>query len=112
MIAWRVTKETEPLRDLMALMTSMKEEHRIRVEPAVMVKALRQARARLDQLSPDRLSEAQRNMLRSEIGAIQAQGAWLLGEAPDHRFEQSKTTMVKAVSAYLKRWRALRRTGS
>ncbi len=104
-------EDIEPLRDIMALMTSMREEHRVRAEPAVMVKALKQARVRLDQLSPDRLSDAQRNMLRSEIAAIQAQGAWLLGEAPDHRFEQSKTTMVKAVSAYLKRWRAMRRTG-
>ena len=104
-------KDLEPLRDLMALMTDLREEHRIKVEPAAMVKSLRNARAKLDKLSPERLSDTQRSALRSEIGAIQAQAAWLLGEAPDHRFEQSKTTMVKAVSAYLKRWRAMRGRG-
>lgn len=94
------------LQDLIEVMRLLREEQREAEKPAVMLQRIRRARQQMDRLSPDRLTEAQRSTLRSEVAAIQAQANHLLGENPEHRIEQSKTTMVKAVSGYLKRWRA------
>lgn len=99
----------ESARDLLRAISQLREEHRERVKPAAMIKRVRDIRARMDQLDPSRLSPKQQSVLRGEIAAIQAQAAYLLGEHPETRFEQQKTTMVKAVSAYLRRWREIRR---
>ncbi len=98
-------KDTDALSDLIEVMNTIREEQREAEKPAVMLQRMRRARAQMDRLTPERLDPAQRNALRSEVAAIQAQAAFLLGEAPEHRFEQRKTTMVKAVSGYLRRWR-------
>ena len=97
--------DTDALRDLIEVMSTIREEQREAEKPAVMLQRVRRARAQMDRLTPERLDASQRNALRSEVAAIQAQAAYLLGEAPEHRFEQRKTTMVKAVSGYLRRWR-------
>lgn len=94
------------LHDLIEVMRVLREEQREAERPAVMLQRIRRARQQMDRLSPERLTPEQRNILRSEVAAIQAQANHLLGEHPDNRFEQRKTTMVKAVSGYLKRWRA------
>jgi len=99
-------EDDSALRDLIEVMRVLREEQREAEKPAAMLQRIRRARHLMDRLSPERLTDAQRSMLRSEVAAIQAQANHLLGENPDHRFEQSKTTMVKAVSGYLKRWRA------
>lgn len=98
--------EDGALRDLVEVMRVLREEQREAEKPAVMLQRIRRARQQMDRLTPDRLTPEQRSILRSEVAAIQAQANHLLGEHPDHRIEQSKTTMVKAVSGYLKRWRA------
>ncbi len=97
--------DTDALRDLTEVMHTIREEQREAEKPAVMLQRVRRARAQMDRLTPERLTAGQRNALRSEVAAIQAQAAYLLGEAPEHRFEQRKTTMVRAVSGYLRRWR-------
>jgi len=94
------------LRDLIEVMQLLREEQREAERPAVMLQRVRRARQQMDRLNPDRLTPEQCNILRSEVAAIQAQANHLLGESPEHRFEQRKTTMVKAMSGYLKRWRA------
>ncbi|MGY6535329.1 MAG: hypothetical protein ACXIVG_08300 [Pararhodobacter sp.] len=98
-------KDTDVLHDLIDVMNTIREEQREAEKPTVMLQRVRRARAQMDRLTPERLTQEQRSVLRSEVAAIQAQAAYLLGEAPEHRFEQRKTTMVKAVSGYLRRWR-------
>ncbi|MCC5970164.1 MAG: hypothetical protein JJU15_09450 [Pararhodobacter sp.] len=93
------------LRDLIEVMRILREEQREAEKPAVMLQRMRRTRQQMDRLSPERLTQEQRNALRSEVAAIQAQANYLLGEAAEHRFEQRKTTMVKAMSRYMKRWR-------
>lgn len=97
------------VQDLLDIMARVQEEHRERQQPNIMLRRIQDIRKRMDRLDPARLNEAQQRQLRGEIAAIQAQAAYLLGEHPETRFEQSKTTMVKAVSTYLRRWRAQRR---
>ncbi len=99
-------EDDSALRDLIEVMRVVREEQREAEKPAVMLQRIRRARQQMDRLSPERLTPEQRSILRSEVAAIQAQANHLLGEHPDNRFEQSKTTMVKAMSGYLKRWRA------
>lgn len=94
------------LRDLIEVMRVVREEQREAEKPAVMLQRVRRARQQMDRLTPERLTQEQRSILRSEVAAIQAQANHLLGEDPENRFEQRKTTMVKAMSGYLKRWRA------
>lgn len=94
------------LRDLIEIMRVLREEQREAEKPALMLQRIRRARHQMDRLSPERLTPEQRSILRSEVAAIQAQASHLLGENPEHRFEQRKTTVVKAVSGYLRRWRA------
>ena len=96
------------LRDLIEVMQTLRDEQREAEKPAMMLQRIRRARQQMDRLAPDRLNEAQRNTLRGEVAAIMAQANHLLGETSEHRFEQRKTTMVKAVSGYLRRWRAQR----
>ena len=86
-------------------MATVQEEHREREKPGVALKRIQQLRRRLDQLDPDQLAPRQQRQLRSEIAAIQAQAAYLLGENPETRFEQRKTGVVKAVSNYMRRMR-------
>lgn len=96
-------------RDLLDAMSRVSEEHRERAQPRIMLRRIQDLRKRMDQLDPDRLNEAQQRRLRGEVAAIHAQAAYLLRDSPDTRFEQQKTGMVKMVSAYLRRWRAMRR---
>lgn len=98
-------KDTDVLRDLFEVINIIHDEQREAAKPTVMLQRVRRARLQMDRLTPERLTPNQRSTLRSEVAAIQAQAAFLLGEAPEHRFEQRKTTMVKAVSGYLRRWR-------
>ena len=91
---------------LLSAMAAVQEEHRERAKPGIALRRIQQLRRRLDQLAPERLDPRQQRQLRSEVAAIQAQAAYLLGESPETRFEQRKTGMVKAVSAYMRRWRA------
>lgn len=98
-------KDIDALRDLIEVIQTIQAEQQEAEKPTVMLQRVRRARAQMDRLTPERLTPEQRSTLRSEVAAIQAQAAYLLGEAPEHRFEQRKTTMVKAVSGYLRRWR-------
>ncbi len=93
------------LEALMTAMSNLQEEHREREKPGVALKRIQQLRWRLDQLEPGHLAPRQKRQLRSEIAAIQAQAAYLLGESPETRFEQRKTGLVKAVSGVVRRWR-------
>ena len=100
--------DKQALKDLIEVMEAVQEEQREAARPVMMMRRIRGLRSIMDGLSPERLNTEQRNALRSEVAAIDAQARYLLGEAAEHRFEQSKTTMVKAVSRYLHRWRQAR----
>lgn len=95
----------EALDALLTAMAGLQEEHREREKPGVALKRIQQLRRRLDQLEPAHLAPRQQRQLRSEVAAIQAQAAYLLGENPETRFEQRKTGVVKAVSNYMRRRR-------
>ena len=93
------------LEELLEIIAALEEEHREHRRPAVVLQRIKGVRRRLDRLDPARLDHDQQRVLRSELAAIQAQAAYLLGEHPETRFEQRKTGLVKALSGVWRRWR-------
>lgn len=93
------------LEELLEIMDVIEEEHREHKRPAAVLQRIKGVRRRLDRLDPAQLDGDQQRVLRSELAAIQAQAAFLLGEHPETRFEQRKTGLVKALSGVWRRWR-------
>lgn len=98
-------EDVAPLRDLLEVMRVLREELAEAARPDTALQRIRQTRHHLHRLTPDRLSDEQRSALRGEMAALLAQTNYLLGVTDQSAYEQSKTTMVKAVSSYLRRWR-------
>ncbi|MCC5989635.1 MAG: hypothetical protein JJT95_18360 [Pararhodobacter sp.] len=98
--------EVQPvLEELLEIIAVFEEEHREHKRPSAVLQRIKGVRRRLDRLDPERLDRDQQRVLRSELAAIQAQAAYLLGEHPETRFEQQKTGLVKALSRVWRRWR-------
>ncbi|MFD2237980.1 hypothetical protein [Aureimonas populi] len=67
------------------VMAALRQEHRERVAPMRALSQLRQTGAMLQRLEPERLSQAQRRQLRSDLAALTAQASYLLGEIEETR---------------------------
>jgi hypothetical protein len=70
----------ELARELFELMERLRAEFQEEQSPARMLKILDKLHDALRRIEPERLSEPQRQRLKSELAAIQAQAAVLLGE--------------------------------
>lgn len=93
-------------RRLAESLEAVRAIYRERQAPQRMLTRIREARQMMDRLDPSRLSEEQKARLRGDIAAIHAQAAFLLGERPETRFEQRKTTVLKAIERMVRRARS------
>lgn len=66
--------------EVVEVMAALDTEHMERMAPARALNQLRTAGAILQRLEPDRLNPAQKRQLRSDLAALSAQAAFILGE--------------------------------
>jgi hypothetical protein len=87
------SRSSELAPELYRVMERLRAEHQDQRLPKRVIRQLEKVRESLSRLEPDRFSGRQGRQLRSELAAIQAQAAYLLGErsSPPFRMAASST---------------------
>jgi hypothetical protein len=80
--------------ELYRLMERLRAEHQDQRLPKRVIKQLEKVRQSLSRLEPDRFSGREGRQLRSELAAIQAQAAYLLGERPEPPARMAASTTL------------------
>jgi hypothetical protein len=81
--------------ELYRVMERLRAEHQDQRLPKRVIKQLEKVRESLSRLEPDRFSGREGRQLRSELAAIQAQAAWLLGERPEPPVKAAAPTTLR-----------------
>jgi hypothetical protein len=81
--------------ELYRLMERLRAEHQDQRLPKRVIKQLERVRESLSRLEPDRFSGREGRQLRSELAAIQAQAAYLLGERAEPPFRTAAVTTLR-----------------
>jgi hypothetical protein len=81
--------------ELYRLMERLRAEHQDQRLPKRVIRQLEKVRESLSRLEPDRFSGREGRQLRSELAAIQAQAAYLLGERAEPPFRTAAVTTLR-----------------
>jgi hypothetical protein len=80
---------------LYRMMERLRAEHQDQRLPKRVIRQLEKVRESLSRLEPDRFSGREGRQLRSELAAIQAQAAYLLGERAEPPFRTAAVTTLR-----------------